>query len=83
MRKRFEFYNGLLHLSRKEHEDIEKLRKFISDVLDIEMSYTDTYLLWQAVSNDNNSRWLDIEPYLKDKYELLGKIKGYGRLWDA
>ena len=83
MRKRFEFYNGLLHLSQKEHEDIEKLRKFISDVLDIEMSYTDTYLFWQAVSNDNRSRWLDIEPYLEDKYELLGKIKGYGHLWDA
>lgn len=83
MRKRFEFYNGLLHLSRKEHEDVEKLRKFISNVLDIEMSYTDTYLFWQAVSNDNSSRWLDIEPYLEDKYELLGKIKGYGRLWDA
>lgn len=83
MRQRFELYNGLLHLSRKENEDVERIRKFASDVLDIEMPYVETYLFWQCVSNDNNSRWLNVDPYLEDKYKLLGKIKGYGHLWDA
>lgn len=44
-------------------EDTKELQKFIKEKMDINISLTDTFLLWDSISDSWCAGWLDINTH--------------------
>ena len=80
--KRF-IYDHVADIPDNRLEDVLRLRHFIMNNLNIDISVADTYRFWDSVSSSWSAGWLYIDTHytcMTREEFLLGELQKYGTI---